>query len=78
LSHETDCHPETAIAISSAVRKEKLLLFMKKPEARGPSPSEKAHKALGQKLNRPPKPPPTPDNLPPPRRSPASRPVKGE
>jgi hypothetical protein len=29
---------------------------MKKPEARGPKPSEKAKKALGEKLNRPPKP----------------------
>ncbi len=30
-----------------------------KPEAHGPSPSAKAHDALGEKLNRPPKPPPT-------------------
>lgn len=32
---------------------------MEKPTARGPSPSSKAHKALGEKLNRPAKPPPT-------------------
>ena len=30
-----------------------------KPNARGPSPGSKAQKALGQKLNRPAKPPPT-------------------
>ena len=30
-----------------------------KPNARGPSPGEKAQKALGPKLNRPAKPPPT-------------------
>jgi len=33
---------------------------MEKPSARGPSPSQKAHRALGPKLNRKPKPPPTP------------------
>ncbi len=32
---------------------------MEKPNARGPRPSEKAQKALGKKLNRPAKPPPT-------------------
>lgn len=32
---------------------------MQKPKARGPSPSEKAQKSLGKKLNRPAKPPPT-------------------
>ncbi|CAN5610168.1 hypothetical protein BH18VER1_BH18VER1_12120 [soil metagenome] len=32
---------------------------LEKPNARGPSPGEKAHKALGKKLNRPAKPPPT-------------------
>ena len=36
---------------------------MKKPEVRGPSPSEKARKSLGQKLNRPQKPPPLPNDL---------------
>jgi hypothetical protein len=51
---------------------------MKKPEARGPKPSEKAKKALGEKLNRPPKPPPTPDELPPLRHAPRSRPIKGD
>jgi hypothetical protein len=30
-----------------------------KPNARGPSPGDKAQKALGNKLNRPAKPPPT-------------------
>jgi hypothetical protein len=30
-----------------------------KPSARGPSAGEKAQKALGEKLNRPAKPPPT-------------------
>ncbi|MFL6527377.1 MAG: hypothetical protein ACJ8I9_08905 [Chthoniobacterales bacterium] len=48
---------------------------MKKPNARGPSPSRKAEVALGSKLNRKPKDPPTfpgkrvPDNPPPKRRS---------
>ncbi len=51
---------------------------MKKPQARGPSPAAKAKKALGEKLNRPAKPPPTPDQLPPPRRRPANRPIKGD
>lgn len=32
---------------------------MEKPNARGPSPSRKAEIALGPKLNRKPKPPPT-------------------
>ena len=32
---------------------------MEKPNARGPSPGDKAQKALGNKLNRPAKPPPT-------------------
>ena len=32
---------------------------MEKPDAHGPSPGEKASKALGKKLNRPAKPPPT-------------------
>ena len=32
---------------------------MEKPEASGPTPGEKAQKALGNKLNRPSKPPPT-------------------
>ncbi|MFN2507567.1 MAG: hypothetical protein ABR589_02205 [Chthoniobacterales bacterium] len=32
---------------------------LEKPTARGPSPREKAQKALGKKLNRPAKPPPT-------------------
>ena len=32
---------------------------MEKPNARGPTPGEKARKALGNKLNRPAKPPPT-------------------
>lgn len=32
---------------------------MEKPNARGPTPGEKAQKALGNKLNRPAKPPPT-------------------
>jgi hypothetical protein len=32
---------------------------MDKPDARGPSAGEKAQKALGPKLNRPAKPPPT-------------------
>jgi hypothetical protein len=32
---------------------------MEKPNARGPSPGNKAQKALGNKLNRPAKPPPT-------------------
>ncbi len=32
---------------------------LEKPDARGPSPGEKAQKALGRKLNRPAKPPPT-------------------
>ena len=32
---------------------------MEKPDARGPSAGEKAQKALGKKLNRPAKPPPT-------------------
>ena len=32
---------------------------MEKPEASGPTPGEKARKALGNKLNRPAKPPPT-------------------
>jgi len=36
---------------------------MKKTEARGPTASEKAKKALGQKLNRPSKPPPSPNDL---------------
>jgi len=31
---------------------------MEKPNARGPSPSRKAHLALGEKLNRKPKRPP--------------------
>ncbi|HEY5035951.1 MAG TPA: hypothetical protein VII74_02325 [Chthoniobacterales bacterium] len=51
---------------------------MKKPNARGPTPSAKAKQSLGEKLNRPPKPPPTPNDLPPPRRTPPSRPIKGE
>ncbi len=51
---------------------------MREPKARGPSPSEKAKKSLGEKLNRPPKPPPTPDSLPPPRRSPPTRPIRGD
>jgi hypothetical protein len=46
-----------------------------KPTARGPSPSRKAHAALGNKLNRKAKEPPTvpgkklPNNPPPARRS---------
>ena len=32
---------------------------MEKPNARGPTAGEKAQKALGNKLNRPAKPPPT-------------------
>lgn len=32
---------------------------LEKPDARGPSAGEKAQKALGRKLNRPAKPPPT-------------------
>ena len=32
---------------------------MEKPNARGPTPGNKAQKALGNKLNRPAKPPPT-------------------
>ena len=32
---------------------------MEKPKARGPSPSRKAHRALGDRLNRKPKEPPT-------------------
>ena len=32
---------------------------LEKPNARGPSPGNKAQKALGNKLNRPVKPPPT-------------------
>ena len=32
---------------------------LEKPNARGPSPREKAQKALGRNLNRPAKPPPT-------------------
>ena len=32
---------------------------MEKPKTRGPSAGEKAQKALGKKLNRPAKPPPT-------------------
>jgi hypothetical protein len=32
---------------------------LEKPNVRGPSPSGKARKALGKKLNRPAKPPPT-------------------
>lgn len=32
---------------------------LEKPNARGPSASTKARKALGEKLNRPAKPPPT-------------------
>jgi hypothetical protein len=32
---------------------------MEKPDAHGGSPEEKAQKALGEKLNRPAKPPPT-------------------
>lgn len=32
---------------------------LEKPNARGPAASEKAQKALGKKLNRPAKPPPT-------------------
>ncbi|HEY2802035.1 MAG TPA: hypothetical protein VGI85_15705 [Chthoniobacterales bacterium] len=47
---------------------------MKKPQARGPTPSEKAKKSLDEKLNRPPKPPPAPNDLPPP----PDRPIKGE
>lgn len=31
---------------------------IRKPNVRGPAPSEKAQKALGEKLNRPAKPPP--------------------
>jgi hypothetical protein len=33
---------------------------MEKPNARGPTPSRKSQVALGQKLNRKPKQPPTP------------------
>ncbi len=33
---------------------------LEKPTARGPSPDAKAKKALGNKLNRKPKPPPKP------------------
>jgi hypothetical protein len=51
---------------------------MKKPNVRGPSPSAKAKQSLGQKLNRPPKLPPSPNDLPVPRRKPASRPIKGD
>jgi hypothetical protein len=74
------CHQEPTIARFPAVKEKKSLSFfvMKKPEARGPSSSEKARKSLGQKLNRPPKPPPTPNDLPPPRRRPPSRPIKGD
>jgi hypothetical protein len=38
--------------------------IMKKPNARGPSPARKAQVALGEKLNRKPKPPPTPTGKP--------------
>jgi hypothetical protein len=51
---------------------------MKKPNVRGPSPAEKAKKSLGQKLNRPPKPPPSLDDQPLPRRAPPSQPIKGD
>ncbi|MEO6871029.1 MAG: hypothetical protein ABI233_02280 [Chthoniobacterales bacterium] len=51
---------------------------MKKPETSGPTPTEKSKKALGQKLNRPSKLPPSPNELPVPRRKPADRPIKGE
>jgi hypothetical protein len=49
---------------------------MKKPDVRGPSPAEKARKALGEKLNRPPKPPPTPSDNSLPRRPPPSKRLK--
>jgi hypothetical protein len=51
---------------------------MKKSNVRGPSPADKAKKSLGQKLNRPPKPPPSPNDKLLPRRAPPSRPVKGD
>ncbi|MBA3962385.1 MAG: hypothetical protein H0X40_10850 [Chthoniobacterales bacterium] len=50
---------------------------MKKPEAHG-TPSQKAKKALGDKLNRPSKPPPSPNELPLKRNPPPSRPIRGE
>ncbi len=53
-------------------------MAMKKPEVPGPSPSEKAKRSLGAKLNRPPKPPPSPNELPLERKPPADRPIKGE
>ena len=44
---------------SFLMQKELRMPDMEKPNARGPSPGEKAKKALGKKLNRPAKPPPT-------------------
>lgn len=40
-------------------RELRIMPKMEKPNARGPTPGEKAQKALGNKLNRPAKPPPT-------------------
>ncbi|HEY2713140.1 MAG TPA: hypothetical protein VGI60_11550 [Chthoniobacterales bacterium] len=50
---------------------------MKKSNVRGPAPAEKARKALGEKLNLPSKPPPSP-NLALRRRPPASKPVRSD
>ena len=53
-------------------------ITMKKPEARGPTPSEKARKALGQKLNRPSKPPPSPNDLLLEKKAAPTKPIKGD
>lgn len=53
-------------------------MAMKKPEVRGPSPSEKAKQSLGAKLNRPSKSPPSPNDLPLERKPSLSRSTKGE
>lgn len=54
------------------------LIAMKKPEVHGPSPSEKAKRSLGAKLNRPSKPPPSPNELSLERKPLPARPIKGE
>ncbi len=69
--------PPAKLARDEEVEKIKNIA-MKKPKVRGPSPSAKAKQSLGQKLNRPPKPPPSPHNEPLPRRVPPSRPIKGD
>lgn len=48
---------------------------MKKPEARGPSPARKAKNVLRQKLNRPFKPPPLPNELQSPRFADSKKPL---